>query len=72
MEQRGKCQRQLEGDGQTYEWYLDVASGDVYRYGPPDPSVLTEWMKVDPHKIDAERLGRWERVSPGELGQTAR
>jgi hypothetical protein len=22
-----------------YEWYLDVPTGDVYRYGPPDPSV---------------------------------
>lgn len=59
-------------DGRDYEWYLDVRTGDTYRYGPPDPSVLTEWMKVDPHQIDANRLGRWERVSRGGPRQTAR
>jgi hypothetical protein len=51
------------GDGQPYEWYLDVATGDIYRYGPPTPSVFDEWMRVDPHKIDSEKLGRWKRVS---------
>lgn len=57
-------------DGQGYEWYLDAATGDVYRYGPPSPSVIDEWMKVDPHKIGLEKLGRWERVSPGKLTRT--
>jgi hypothetical protein len=57
-------------DGQGYEWYLDVATGDVYRYGPPDPSALAESQKIDPHEIDAEKLGRWERVRLGELRQT--
>ena len=48
-------------DGRSCEWYLDVATGDVYRYGPPALS-LEEWMGVDPHKIDSEKLARWERV----------
>jgi hypothetical protein len=56
-------------DGRGYEWYLDVATGDVYRYGPPAPSVLDGWQKVDPHEIDSEGLGRWERVPPEELRQ---
>jgi hypothetical protein len=51
-----------EIDGLGYEWYLDIATGDIYRYGPPAPSVLDEWMRVDPHEIDSEKLGRWERV----------
>lgn len=60
----------VDGDGQAYEWYLDIATGDVYRYGPPTPSVFDEWMRVDPHKIDPEKLGRWERVPPGQLTRT--
>ena len=50
-----------------YEWYVDVATGDVYRYGPPDPSVLDEWQKIDPHEIDSEKLGRWEQVPLSKL-----
>lgn len=53
---------QGEVDGENYEWYLDAATGDIYRYGPPATSVLDEWMRVDPHKIEPERLGRWEQV----------
>jgi hypothetical protein len=47
---------------QANEWYLDVATGDVYRYRPPDPSIFDEWMRVNPRQIDSEKLGRWERV----------
>ncbi|HTU51936.1 MAG TPA: hypothetical protein VMF56_15195 [Acidobacteriaceae bacterium] len=57
-------------DGRGYEWYLDVATGDVYRYGPPDPSILDEWQKVDPHEIDSEKLGRWEQVPLAKLKMT--
>jgi hypothetical protein len=57
-------------DGRGYEWYLDFATGDVYRYGPPDPSVLDEWQKVDPHEIDPGKLGRWERAPPAKLRST--
>lgn len=59
-----------EVDGRDCEWYLDTTTGDVYRYGPPAPSVWDEWMRVDPHEIDSERLARWERVQPGELTST--
>jgi len=52
-------------DGRGFEWYLDVATGDIYRYGPPAPSVFDEWMRTDPHKIDPEKLGRWKRVTLG-------
>ena len=59
-----------EMDGRDCEWYLDVATGDVYCYGPPSPSVISEWMMVDPRKMDSEKLGRWEQVPPGKLKKT--
>jgi hypothetical protein len=37
---------------------------------PPAPSVLDEWMRVDPHEIDSERLARWERVQLEEPTST--
>lgn len=52
-------------DGKGYEWYLDVATGDVYQYGPPSSSAITEWLTVDWQKIDSEKRGRWERVVAG-------
>lgn len=57
---------QDEIDGRGYEWYLDVATGDIYRYGPPSPSAISEWMTVDPRK----ELARWEQVPPGKLKKT--
>jgi hypothetical protein len=59
-------------DGRGYEWYLDVATGDVYRYGPPSPSAISEWMTVDPRRIGSEKLGRWERVTAGKPEMTSR
>jgi hypothetical protein len=57
-------------DGHGFEWYLDVATGHIYRYRPPAPSVFDEWMRIDPHKIDSKKLGRWERVTLGEFAGT--
>jgi hypothetical protein len=53
--------------GRDYEWYLDVATGDVYRYGPPSPSAISDWMTVDAREIDSEKLGRWEQMPQGKL-----
>jgi DNA-binding IscR family transcriptional regulator len=46
--------------GRGYEWYLDVATGDVYRYGPPSPSAISEWMTAEPREIDSEKLNSVE------------
>jgi hypothetical protein len=35
-------------NGRGYEWYLDIATGDVYCYGAPDAPVLPEWKKFEP------------------------
>lgn len=55
-------------DGPGYEWYLDIATGELYRYRPPTPSVAARWMSVGPQEIDSEELARWERVPSEGLG----
>jgi hypothetical protein len=57
-------------DGRGYRWYLDVATGDVYRYGSAASSVLDEWQEISPDKVDSEKLGRWERVPPEKFRST--
>jgi hypothetical protein len=34
-------------DGRGYDWYLDVATGDLYCYGAPNAPALPEWKKFD-------------------------